>query len=190
MKKKLLIVFAVLLLMVTYFIYRESVLVLNNTRFNIATSSIAKINGRIAFEKKIDIDSILLVYKSKNVRANPSNFLDSLENYSKEIKMKYKMLPIKNRAGFKCNLFDLRKNNILVKPAALHDKWKFIDYEKTAINSFGIGMDIDMIEYTKGKADDINVMRNGFENIYEYVWNEGTTARCYTKKDRIVFLMK
>lgn len=105
----------------------------------------------------------------KMFRVNPFNFLDSLENYSKEIKMKYKILSIKNGAGFNNNLFDLIKNNTLVK--SVHNECKFIDYGKNSKFFFIFFIGMDIIEYPKGKPDDINIMRNGFENVYEYVWN-------------------
>jgi hypothetical protein len=181
MKKKVfLLVLIVLISIFGSFAFKVNSKSINNARFNRATTSI------VATQYKVNMDSLLRSYKAIENKEEVDFFLNSLENYADKLNQKY-LIEENHKKAF---LFE--KNNVVfMKTKAgsikkMHPEWSKEDCQKLADNYLWKGMHIEMVKYTRGNPDDVNVYRNGLSNEYEYVWKKEGISRFYTKKDGIV----
>ncbi|WP_281322365.1 hypothetical protein [Flavobacterium aestivum] len=181
MKKNAPIVLIVVGLMISiYFSSKENEESTNNLRFNNATKSIAKT------KYKVNLDSILFAYKAIENKEEVSVFLDKLENYSKVLNQKYEASEKRKKeiAFEKENIQFMKSKAGKIKK--LHPEWSKEDCEKLANNYIWKGMHIDMVKYSKGNPDDINISSKGFSSEYEYVWKDEGVSHFYTGKERVV----
>jgi hypothetical protein len=181
MKKNAPILLIVVGLIVSvYFSSIENAESINNLRFSNVTKSIVKT------QHKINLDSLLYIYKAIDNVEEASVFLDKLEKYANVLNQKYQASEIRKKA------LAFEKENIqFMKTKAgsikkLHPEWSKEDCEKLANNFIWKGMHIDMVKYIKGNPDDINISSKGFSSEYEYIWNNEGVSHFYTGKERVV----
>lgn len=152
----------------------------NNVRFNNATSTIVNTHY------KVDMDSLLRVYKKIENKDEVTFFLNSLDNYADQLNEKYQA-EVNNK---KALIFE--KNNVaFMKTKAgtikkLHPDWSKEDCQKLADNYLWKGMNIEMVKYVRGNPDDVKVYESDWTNKYEYVWKKEGISRFYTDEDGAV----
>jgi hypothetical protein len=152
----------------------------NNERFNNATTTIVKTHYAV------NMDSILHVYKAMESKEDVSFFLNGLENYAEKLNQKFLV-----EENHKKALVFEKNNAAFMKTKAgsikkLHPEWSKEDCQKLADNYIWKGMHIDMVKYTRGNPDDVNVYSKGFSNEYEYVWKKEGVSHFYVRKDGVV----
>jgi hypothetical protein len=181
MKKNAPILLIVVGLIVSvYFSSKENTEAVNNLRFNNATTSIVKT------QYKVNLDSILYIYKAIDNKKEATTFLDKLEKYANVLNQKYQASENHKKA------LAFEKENIqFMKTKAgsikkLHPEWSKEDCIKLANNFIWKGMHIDMVKYSKGDPDDVNISNQGFSSEYEYIWKDEGVSHFYTGKERVV----
>ncbi|PWA08710.1 hypothetical protein [Flavobacterium laiguense] len=181
MKKNVPIVLIVVGLIVSvYFSSKENAESINNLRFNNATTSIVKT------KYKVNLDSILHIYKAIDNKKEATVFLDKLEKYTNELNQKYQASENHKKvvAFEKENIQFMKTKAGSIKK--LHPEWSKEDCEKLANNFIWKGMHIDMVKYSKGDPDDVNISNKGFSSEYEYIWKDEGVSHFYTGKESIV----
>lgn len=181
MKKNVPILLIVVGLIVSvYFSSKENAESINNLRFSNATTSIVKT------QYKVNLDSILYIYKAIDNNDEASVFLDKLEKYANTLNRKYQASEIRKKAlSFeKENIQFMRTKAGSIKK--LHPEWSKEDCEKLANNFVWKGMHIDMVKYSRGNPDDVNISNKGFSSEYEYIWKNEGVSHFYTGKERVV----
>lgn len=67
-----------------------------------------------------------------------------------------------------------------------HPAWSEEDCERVSRGEIWIGMHIQMVRYTYGEPDKVNVSNYGRGNEYQYVWHDWEPGYFYTKENLIV----
>ena len=168
------------LIISAYFSSKENAESINNLRFNNATTSIVKT------QYKVNLDSILFIYKAIDNKEEASAFLDKLEKYTNALNQKYQASEKRKKeiAFEKENIQFMKTKAGSIKKS--HPEWSKEDCEKLANNYIWKGMHIDMVKYSKGNPDDVNISSKGFSSEYEYVWKDEGVSHFYTGKERVV----
>jgi hypothetical protein len=181
MKKNVPILLIVVVLIISvYFSSKENAELINNLRFNNATKSIVKT------KYNVNLDSILYAYKAIDNKEEVSAFLDKLEKYVNALNQKYQASENRKKvlAFEKENIQFMKSKAGRIKK--LHPEWSKDDCEKLANNFIWKGMHIDMVKYSKGNPDDVNISNQGFSSEYEYIWKDEGISHFYTGKESLV----
>jgi hypothetical protein len=181
MKKNVPILLIVVGLIVSvYLSSKENAESINNLRFNNVTTSIVKT------KYSVNLDSILYIYKGIDNKDEASVFLDKLEKYANALNQKYQISENRKKAL----AFEKRNSQFMKSKAGsikkLHPEWSKEDCEKLANNFIWKGMHIDMVKFSKGNPDDVNISNQGFSSEYEYIWKDEGVSHFYTGEESLV----